>query len=263
MAQILQNKNLATKFQILVEIAANQPNIQQKLIAPKIGITPQAISEYIKKLLKDGFIVSNGRSRYKITKEGVDWIVKMTRELQNYSAYVRKAVTSATVCAAVAEDNLSRGQVTGLKMRDGVLCASEAVGEGAKGIAISDARDGEDVGISNIEGIVDLKIGSITIVKVPGVERGRSSKADLGRLKKVVGGKAFVGAIGLEALSALRKINVDPRYFYGVKEAIVEAAYSGLFPLVVCVDNQLSSLIQRLESENLSYEILDVSTRVD
>ena len=258
MAQILQNKNLATKFQILVEIAANQPNVQQKLIAPKIGVTPQAVSEYVKEMLNDGFMLSEGRSRYKVTKEGVDWIITMARELQNYSAYVGKAITNATVCAAVAEGNLSQGQVVGLKMKDGVLYASAIVGKGAKGIATSDARDGEDVGISNIEGIVDLKIGSITILKVPGIERGGSADADLDRLKKEVPQNVLVGAIGIEALSALKKIDVVPQYFYGVKEATVEAAYSGLSTIVVCVDDQLSSLIQRLESENLSYEIVDI-----
>jgi putative transcriptional regulator len=42
MVEILQNKNSATRFQILVEIAASGPNIQQKDIATKLGVTPQA-----------------------------------------------------------------------------------------------------------------------------------------------------------------------------------------------------------------------------
>ena len=40
MAQILQDKAVATKFQILVEIAAAQTNIQQKDIARKLNVTP-------------------------------------------------------------------------------------------------------------------------------------------------------------------------------------------------------------------------------
>ena len=71
MAQVLRNKNLATKFQILVEIAANQPSIQQRDIAQRLNITPQAISEYIKELIKEGSLTSEGRSRYKVTTEGV------------------------------------------------------------------------------------------------------------------------------------------------------------------------------------------------
>ncbi len=58
MVEILRNKNLTTKFQILVEIASKQPNIQQKDIAKKLKITPQAVSDYIKQLLKDGFPIS-------------------------------------------------------------------------------------------------------------------------------------------------------------------------------------------------------------
>jgi len=46
--EILRNKNLATRFQILVEIAASQPNIQQKNVARRFNLTPQAVSDYIK-----------------------------------------------------------------------------------------------------------------------------------------------------------------------------------------------------------------------
>ena len=259
MSQILQNKNLATKFQILVEIAANQPNIQQKLIAPKIGVTPQAVSEYVRELLKDGLVISDGRSRYEVTKEGIDWIIRMDRELRSYFAFVGRAITNATVCAAISEGNLSQGQVVGLKMKGGVLYASAVAGKGARGISISEASDGDDIGVSNIEGIVDLKMGNITILKVPGIERGGSANTDIDRLKKAVSSDMMIGAIGIEALSALKKINIVPQYFYGVKEAIVEAVHSGLSTVVVCVDDQLSPLIQKLESEKLSYEILDIS----
>jgi len=259
MTQILQNKNLATKFQILVEIVAHQPNIQQKLIASKIGVTPQAISEYIKQLLRDGFIVSDGRSRYKVTNEGVDWVLQMLRELQNYSAFVRRAITNATVCAALAEDNLSQGQVVGLRMKDGLLYASAKVDKQARGLSVSDALKGEDVGVSNIEGIIDLKIGKITILKVPGIERGGSAKTDIDRLRREIPPDVLVGAIGIEALSALNKIGIAPQHFYGVKETVIEAAHSGLSSAVVCVDGYLSSLIQKLENENLDYRVVDIS----
>jgi biotin operon repressor len=65
MAQILQSKNLATRFQIMVEIAANQPTVHQKSIAAKLNVTPQAISEYMMKLEQDGWVASDGRSKYR------------------------------------------------------------------------------------------------------------------------------------------------------------------------------------------------------
>ncbi|MFP3975005.1 MAG: winged helix-turn-helix transcriptional regulator [Dehalococcoidia bacterium] len=258
MARILRNKNLATKFQILVEIAANQPNIQQKLIAAKIGVTSQAVSEYVKELLEEGFVVSEGRSRYMVTREGVDWVLQMAREMSDYSAFVGRAITKATVCAAIAETDISNGQSVGLKMMNGLLYAIEDTGIGARGVAICDAKAGGEVGVANIEGIVEFSYGRITIVKVPGVHRGGSRNVDLEGLKRLVGQGNFVAAIGLESLCALRQIGVTPAYFYGVKEAIVEASYSGISPVVVCVDDQISGLIERLGNESLNYEIQDL-----
>ena len=110
MAQILQSKNLATKFQIMVEIAAHQPNIQQKDIAPRLGITSQAVSEYVKELIKDGWLSSKGRSRYNVTKEGVDWILQMSRQLHSYAWFVSKAVADISTTTAIADSDLSVGQ---------------------------------------------------------------------------------------------------------------------------------------------------------
>jgi putative transcriptional regulator len=258
MAQILRNKNLATKFQILVEIAANQPNIQQKDIAQKLGVTSQAISEYISKLVKDGWLTSDGRSRYRVTREGVNWVLKAFRELREYSAFVEEAITNITVCTAVAAHDLSQGQVIGLEMKDGLLFATKDMEKEATGIATSDAKRGDDVGISNIEGIVELEIGKVTILRVPGIQKGGSKSVDLAKLKKELDKKELVGAIGIEALIALRRIGVEPHYLYGVSEAAIEAAHSGLSFLIVCADDETPRLLQRLREENLDYELLDL-----
>ncbi|MFB0559392.1 MAG: winged helix-turn-helix transcriptional regulator [Dehalococcoidales bacterium] len=258
MAQVLRNKNLATKFQILAEVAANQPNIQQRDIAQRLNITPQAVSEYIKALIKEGSLTSKGRSRYKVTTEGVNRVLKALRELRDYSSFVAKAVANISVSAAVADCNLSQGQTVGLKMKNGLLFATGTVGEGARGIVVSDAREGEEVGVSNIEGIVELEIGKIAILKVPDIQEGGSKSVDLARLKKEISNRGLVGAIGIEALAALRQTGTEPDYFYGVKEAVVEAACTGLSPVVVCVDSQTSDLLQRLEAEDIDYELIDL-----
>ncbi|MGB2855833.1 MAG: winged helix-turn-helix transcriptional regulator, partial [Dehalococcoidia bacterium] len=48
MTQLLRSINLATKFQILVEVAANQPDIQQRDIAERLDLSPQAVSDYVR-----------------------------------------------------------------------------------------------------------------------------------------------------------------------------------------------------------------------
>jgi len=257
MAQILRSKNLATKFQILLEIAANQPNIQQKDVAKKLDITSQAVSEYIKELIANGWLNSQGRSRYRVTREGVDWILRMARQLQGYSSFVSKVVNDISTSTAIADDDLSVGQPVSLYMEDGLLFATDVISDkGAKGVALSEAKQGEDVGISNIEGVIELETGKVTIIKVPGVQEGGSRNIALAKLKEKVDRAKLVGAIGIESLVALKQIEIKPDYFYGVRDAAVEAAYCGLPFLIICTEDEVSTLVQRMEEENIGYEIV-------
>ena len=259
MAQILKSKNLATKFQIMVEIAAHQPNIQQKDIAPRLGITSQAVSEYIRELIKDGWLSSEGRSRYKVTKEVVDWILQMSRQLHSYAWFVSKAVADISTTTAIADSNLSVGQPASLYMKDGFLFASKVIrGKGAKGITVTEAKKGQDVGIGNIEGVIKLEPAKVTIGKVPNVQNGGSRSTDFARLEREVKEARLVGALGTEALVALMQIGVKPDYVHGVREAAIEAAYCGLPFLVACSEDKVPILVQRLEEENLDYEIVDL-----
>ena len=258
MTQLLQDKSLATKFQILVEIAAGQPDIQQKDIARRLNVTPQAVSEYIVRLVEDGWVISEGRSKYRVTNEGVNWLLKALREAQSYFTLVEKAAQNITICAAVADCNLSKGQTVELVMRDGLLFATDFEGKGAKGIAISDAREGEDVGVSNIEEILELQMGKVAILIVPGIQRGGFRGIDLTRLGKEISEEKFVGAIGIEALIALKQVGVTPQYFYGVKEAVIEAAQSGLSSVVVCVEDDIPDVLQRLREKHLEYGLLEL-----
>jgi putative transcriptional regulator len=259
MAQILKSKNLATKFQIMVEIAAHQPNIQQKDIAPRLGITSQAVSEYIRELIKDGWLSSEGRSQYKVTKDGVDWILQMSRQLHSYAWFVSKAVADISTTTAIADSDLAAGQPASLYMKDGLLFASRVIrGKGAKGITVTTAKKGQDIGIGNIAGVIKLEPAKVMVGKVPDVRDGGSKSTNLARLEKEVKKARLVGVLGTEALVALRQIGIKPDYVHGVREAAIEAAYCGLPFLVVCSEDKVPILVPRLEEENLDYEIVDL-----
>jgi putative transcriptional regulator len=257
MRQIMGSANLATKFQILAEIAANQPDIQQRDIARRLNVSPQAVSDYVKELIKDGWLSSEGRSKYRVTREGVDWMLKGLRDWQTYFATVQKSLANISVCAAVADCDISKGQKVGLVMKEGLLFATDKPGTGASGTAFSGARKGEDVGVSTIGGIVPLEIGRTTVLRLPSIQRGGSSKTDLTKLKKAIRNRQPVGSIGIEALIALRKAGFEPAFLYGVMEAVVEAARSGLSPAVVCVDDDTPELLKRLEENDIEYDIVD------
>ncbi len=252
---------MATRFQILVEIAANQPYIQQKDIARRIGITSQAVSDYISKLEKDRWISSDGRSRYRVTKEGVNWVLKSLRELQQYSSNAERVLTNINTWAAIADVDIKKGKTVGLVMRNGLLYAVVRSGNGAHGIATHSAREGEDVGITDIEGIVELEPGKIKILEIPDIQDGGTRNLNDDRLKRQLTHAGLIGAIGTESIVALKKANKEANYIYGVTEAAVESARSGFEFTMICTSSASLPLQQKLSEENIPYKIIDLRKR--
>lgn len=258
MIELLQNKNSATKFQILVEIAATGPAIYQKNIAGRLGITPQAVSDYIKQLHKEELIEITSRYSFKVSIKGVNWMLKMIRELGEYLSESTRAVVNITTCAAVAETDLAQGQAITLKMKDGLLFATDKQEKGARGIAVASAKQGEDVGVSSIEGLVELTRGKITILEIPGIQEGGSKQTDLKKLKDRLPENQHIGAIGIESLVALRQTGIEPHYIFGVAEACIEEARCGLSTIIVCTTDALPGVIKKLQEKNLAYEIISM-----
>lgn len=257
MVEVLRNKNMATRFQILVEIAAMQPNIQQRHIAKKLNITPQAVSDYIKQMLNDGLLTSEGRSRYRVSTHGVNWVIKVLRDLRAYGSFARRVVTSSSVCAALADTDLSEGEIVGLEMKNGLLVATRNTERGARGRILADVRKGEDAGITDIEGIVPVAVGRVTILSMHGIQHGGSRSIDVKLLNKQLKDRDFVGALGIEAQVALKKAGADFN-IYGASESAVESARSGLNPLILCVEDEVSRLVGKLEEESIEYELINI-----
>ena len=259
MIDLLHSKKESTKFQILVEITAHQPNVRQREIAEKVGITPQAVSEYIKELTDDGLIFSDGRVRYKVTKKGIEWVIERTAELRRYANYVMEDVIShVSVWTAIADEDYKAGQKVFLMMRNGLLYANTKEQHRATGILISDASASEDVGVTDLHGLIELKDVNIKVCKVPRVERGGSRQVDMDLLEELVKDNNYICALGVESLIALRKVAREPNVMFGAKESVVEAAFHGVSSVVVSVDEEVPPLLNRLESEGLAYELYDL-----
>ena len=261
MVNVLQSKRESSRFQILVEIAAHQPNLRQKEVAESLDLTPQAISEYIKELVADGLVTTDGRMRYSITKEGVEWLLECAADLKRYARVVMEDIIShVSVWTALAEIDLVEGEQASLEMREGLLYANKKEGHDASGTVISNAHAGEDVGIADLKGLINLDEGKIVVCKVPRAQIGGSRMVDSDRLKSRISDNKMIVALGIEALVALRKIGKEPDVFFGGREAAVEAAYHGVSSVIVSVDEQLPNILDRLESEGLKYDLVDLTS---
>jgi len=262
MVSILRNKRDATRFQVLIEVASYGPTIHQRSVAGRLDITPQAVSEYLEQLTRDGLVNCTGRSKYQITDSGVNWLIKNSREMRAYFDRVDAIINNIALSPAIADNTIKCGQRIGLVMRGGILYAVAETGEKCTATASADAGAGEDVGVCDVQGLIEFRHGKVTILVIPGIAGGGSKNADLKTLKKHISAASYIGAIGLEPFAALQKIGLAPdRFcFYGVSAFAADACLHGLFPTIVCAETDWYQLIADLREKNTEYESINLST---
>ncbi|MCM2465405.1 winged helix-turn-helix transcriptional regulator [Methanoculleus oceani] len=255
---ILRSKREATRFQILVEIAEHQPAVRQQEIAGKLGVTPQAVSEYIRELVDEGLVTAHGRGRYEVTKSGIEWVLRHAEALESYARHInRDIIQQVAVWTAIARDEIRKGDTVGVFMRDGWLYATEEE-QSATGLATMDARPGEDLGVARLNGIIKHEEGLIHVCKVPRVERGGSRQVSTELLRNAVRDVEMVAAVGLESYVALRKADIEPDMFFGSREGVIEAAFHGRECAILIVDEEFTDFLKRLETVGLTYTIHDL-----
>lgn len=258
LSTILRSKREATRFQILVEIAEHQPAVRQQEIADKLGVTPQAVSEYIRDLVEDGMVSSHGRGRYVVTHLGIEWVVTNAEALESYARHVnRDIIQQVSVWTAIAAEPIRKGDRVGVFMKNGWLYASKS-DQAAQGEAIMDADPGTDIGVARLSGIIDHTEGVIHVCKVPRIKRGGSRRVQTEALRSILDATSMVGAVGLEAYIACETAGRKPDMFFGAREGAIEAAFHGIDCAVVVVDEEFTDLLKRLETVTLSYVIHDL-----
>jgi putative transcriptional regulator len=237
-----------------VEIAEHQPAVRQQEIATKLGVTPQAISEYIRELTGEGMVSASGRGNYEVTKAGIEWVLANAESLEAYARHIRRdIIQQVSIWTAIAAENLRAGDEVGVFMKGGFLYAAKKP-QPAMGSVVADAKKDEDVGVARLNGIIEHHEGAITICKVPRVQHGGSRRVQLARLKELVKPAGMVAAVGL----ALRAAGHKPDLFFGAREGAIEAAFHGIDCVIVIVDEEFTDFLKRLEGVGLSYSIVDL-----
>ena len=255
---ILRSKREVTRLQILVGIAEHQPAVRQQEIATQLGVTPQAVSEYIRELVDDGMVSARGRGRYEVTRAGIEWVLNNAEALESYARHIlRDVIQQVSVWTAIAAEDLKNGDPVGVYMEGGWLYAGKRP-ENAMGSAVMDASKGEDIGIARLSGIISHKEGLIHVCKVPRVQRGGSRKVKQDILREVIGGVPLVTAVGLKAYISLEQAGRKPDMFFGAREGVIEAAFHGIDSAIVIVDEEFTDFLKRLESVELTYAIHDL-----
>ncbi len=258
--KVFKNKGELTRFQILGEIARSQPHLRQKDIAEQLGITIQAVSENIKTLVEEGYMeIGDGRSNYKITKEGVERIKREAKILKNYSEDIIDIMNSyKTIWPAIATENLEEGETVGIYMENGILYASHEKAS-AYGVALISVDEGEDVALESLSGVIDVKRGVVTIIVLPTIKDGGSRATDLDRIKEIYEtGFDRVGIMGTVARAVANKLNLPINFEFGLAETSIIASQKGLDTLILTVGKMRNNLILKFEEKGVQYTLEDV-----
>jgi len=277
MVDVLATKRAATRFRVLVEIAKRQPAVSQGEIAEAVGVTSQAVSEYIRELVEDGLVEKEGRSRYRVTTEGVDWTLQAAADVRRFADHVTEDVLgSVQEDAAIATDRIAEGDTVSLSMRDGLQHATpvapeaernseaendpEAGDDGtttnaATGVATTDAHKGEVVGVTGFEGVINLEPGEVRVLQVPAIRSGRPDDERLAEIESACGDTDLVVAAGVEAVGALRAVDVEPATHFAAGEVAADAATRGLDVVAVAAADGVGRVTDALRDTGVSYEV--------
>lgn len=258
--KVFKKKGELTRFQILAEIAKNQPHLRQKDIAEKLGITVQAVSENIKSLTDEGFVeIREDTVRYHITKRGIEKLKKEAVDLRKYAEQVVETMnTYKSIWPAIAESELKTGEEVWLKMENGTLYATKNK-TSAKAEVLQGGLKGEDIALTKLEGTIELKTGNVTIIRLPTINQGGSRICNLDKILEIYN-KGFdrVGVMGTISKAVTDKLNISPDFEFATPYATVAASKRGLNVLIFAVGKMTNTITKKLDEEGIHYTIKDV-----
>ncbi|RLM59514.1 winged helix-turn-helix transcriptional regulator [Halobellus sp. Atlit-31R] len=258
MSGALEDKRTATRFRILVEIADRQPAVSQGEIAEAVGVTSQAVSEYIRELVADGYVDKEARSRYRVTKEGVDWLFQEAKGLRRFAEHVTDDVLeSVQEDAAIATAAIDAGDTVTLTLRDGLLHATPDDAGPATGVATTSAAAGADVSVTGFEGVIEIDPGEVTVVQVPSARAGGSQAVSPDELRAICADVEVVVAAGVEAVVTLRTAEVDAETSFAAGDVAAAAAARGVDAVVVATADLVGRVTDALRDSDVLYEVTE------
>lgn len=261
--KVFKKKGELTHFQILAEIAKQEPHLRQKDIAGKLGITVQAVSENIKSLADEGLVeTGKGHTHYKITKRGIEKVKNDAVNLRKYADQVLDTMnTYKSIWPAVAREELKAGDEVWLEMDQGTLYATKHQ-TSAYAEVLNDAKKDDDVALIKLGGTIELEPGYVVVVKLPTINQGGSRASDLEKIKNIYHDpeRSFdrVGIMGTVSRVVAKKLDIKADFEFATPEAAVAAAKRGLNVLVFAVGKMTVSITKKLDNESIIHIIEDV-----
>jgi len=223
-----------TELLILIELV-RAPSIKLREIAGNLGITVQAVSQYIAAMKKEGLLREKAGT-VRATRKGMqiaqEHFVGLKKEIDG----VLKRIAVIDTCVAIAGKKIVKGQKVGLLMEDGMLMSYPGRQSSSTGVALESADEGDDVLVGQLEGIVDMDLGRLLIIEAPAEADGGSKTADVNRMREkldqsspglLVAGDATGAALLMKASGELFTIHAPVESAMSALARGVDVAFCG------------------------------------
>jgi putative transcriptional regulator len=230
--------------------------MRQRDVADSLGITIQAVSKHLKRLLDEGLVALNG-VEYVLSPEGIERLIGYTRFVEAQTRKASSCLRLERLWPAIALKPISSGEEVGLVMRKGVICAVDKGRKDAKafGVALADASLGEEVALHNMRGVVNLRQGTVMILRFPSINQGGSRNVDMAKVRKTY--MKFnpdkIGVMGTVARVVATKLKFKIDFEFGVTRSAAMAALRGLNVLVLSTGRMANRVLEEIEKVNIRH----------
>ncbi|OGS65990.1 MAG: hypothetical protein A3K59_11260 [Euryarchaeota archaeon RBG_19FT_COMBO_69_17] len=252
--RLLRDLRESTTLLILLAVTSERHTKLQTL-ADGLGMTVQGASDYVRRMTADGLLqVVDGE--YRATRRGVEFLQGRFLELRAFVDRAGQAIAFIETTAAIAGGPLRRGERVGLFMEGGVLVAHAGRESPSTGIPLQVAARGDDVAIRNLEGIVALEPGRVTVARLPSTRDGGTRALPPTASRRIASRArdAVVAAMDPTGIVAARKLGLRPRIEFAVLPGVIEAAERGVDVLLLVPEDRAAEAVQAIEAANARLE---------
>lgn len=243
---LLRDVREGTKLLILLEVTRHRHS-RLKGLAEKLDLTVAGISEYVKGMEGEGLMEHVG-GEYRATKQGVEFLQDRFRTLRSFVESSARGLAIIDEAVALAAEGVREGEKVGLFMEKGSLVARRRPSP-STGIAATAAERGEAVWVRDLEGIVALRPGKITIARLA----GRTGADGARRIARRVRPDA-VAVFDARGRTIAAKLAVDPVIEFAVVPGSIEAAQRGLRVLLLCPEDRVAEVVAAIEEASARSE---------
>lgn len=218
-------KGLSTRILLLLELH-RQRHAKLKTLADRLGVTVQAVSVVLKRLVQDG-LVENRDGAWRPTARGTDALHGSMRELRRFVDDAMGNLQLIEETHAQAGANIKEGDEVGLYMSGGRLRAAPKVYASSTGRAKVAARKGSLVRVEALRGIVALKPAPILFVAhPPTLTPGQRRRASA--VLRRQNGNGRLGAHDLTSTVLLEALGREVDFEFAPLQAAIDAALRGV-----------------------------------